>query len=150
MSTNLTTPFITDETVAMRLEQYVSFPHGLPGFAQLESFRLFKLEDSSDTPLFWEMQSLDDTTLSFILLPLPTGNIKVNASDFAAFSSEHGIDITTCQVYAITAFQKTANGKLSVQVNLRAPIVIDQLTGTGWQVILSPHYPLAQTIVELD
>ena len=123
----------------------INFPEGLPGFPECHTFVMDHLREGFYDPLQL-MISLDIPGLSFILYPHSNGHSLLSDSDYQEASKRCPNPKAT--VYSLVTVQEP-NGHLLLTANLKAPIVIDQQTGTAWQYVLSQS-PDQQFRVPLD
>ena len=111
----------------------LTFPDGLPGFPECQSFMVETLKEGFYAPL-QVMISLDLPGLSFILYPhtpdlslLPEQAYQEVKEQFQNMSPD---------IYSFVTVQEP-NGHLTLTANLKAPIVVDKNTGKAWQYILT-------------
>ncbi|OQP17252.1 flagellar assembly protein FliW [Geobacillus zalihae] len=118
-------------TVAVKEEDIIHFPHGLPGFTDEKRFVLLPL---ADTP-FVILQSVETPALGFVLI-----------EPFSYFPTyEIGLDDNTLEQLQITGEQDVALYVIltvadpfdDTTANLQAPIVINVHKRLGKQVILT-------------
>jgi flagellar assembly factor FliW len=97
----------------------IRFSQGIIGFEELRDFLI--IDDPDSDPFRW-LVSLDDPTLSFPLI------------DSSAVVPEYALSANTdVTVFLVSVLSENA-GECSV--NLRSPIVIENATRTGKQLIL--------------
>ena len=105
----------------------LNFPEGIIGFEECRKFIL--VDDESSTPLLW-LVSLDDADLSF-----PLVDPRIVAPEYDADRQVGGGKTVLSIVTLQSAFQEST-------INLRSPIVLDNGSQTGRQVILeNERYP---------
>lgn len=114
-------------TIEIDERKNITFPHGIPGFAERE-YAIVVIE--SHLPFFW-LQAISNPDLAFVLsdpfLFFPDYSPKISVPDktFLGISDE-------MMLYAITVVRE---GPV-VSLNLLAPLVINTKTNVGKQVIL--------------
>ncbi|GHU24672.1 flagellar assembly factor FliW [Spirochaetia bacterium] len=123
--------------------QRVNFPQGLVGF---ESYKNYVLLDA-DTPPFYWLQSLDTAELAFLVInPFlfrPDYEAHINNEEL----EDIGISIPE-KALVLAVVTISANGN-SVTANLQGPLIINQETHTGKQVVLSgPQWKTRHNILE--
>jgi flagellar assembly factor FliW len=131
-----TVSFGVPESVCVPAAALYAFPDALPGLPDSHRFALIASE--AYEPFCW-LQSLDEVHLCLPVLGLSS----VRAGDYvrraakAAGEQEEGL---AERMLLVTRYDEEAATFL---VNLMAPIIIDNSTGTGRQAILEgPDYPL--------
>lgn len=119
-------------------EQFVKFPHGIPGFPDEKTF-VYILHDAESPFSF--LQSSTEANLSFLLVdPFAFINdYEFVLEDEIAAKLDLSLE-NPPQVFLIaTVLDKMAN----MTVNLLAPIVMNRINRTGRQVILdNPEYSI--------
>jgi flagellar assembly factor FliW len=123
----------------------LEFPKGLLGIPLAQHFVLANFP-SEKMQQFKLLQCLDDTTLSFICLPLALENPILRREDALTASLELGIRPESLVILMIVCVHRTAEGtKLSV--NARAPVFIDAERKVGAQhVFTQDHYKVQHFI----
>jgi flagellar assembly factor FliW len=118
----------------------VSFPHGLPGFSQCQSFVVFAAEKGH----FQWLTSVEGPAASFLAVdPRRVDPSLRYALAPADLSRLHANDETPLLWLAIVLVEP--DGTLSV--NLRAPIVINPVVMVGYQVMPQRSlYPIRHVI----
>jgi flagellar assembly factor FliW len=108
-------------------QEIVSFPHGLPGFADCRSFVVFAA-DSAD---FQWLTSVEGPPASFLTVDprriVPTLRYTISAADLARLDATDDAALLWLAIVLVES-----DG--TVSVNLRAPIVINPATMIGYQV----------------
>ncbi|MBX3457323.1 MAG: flagellar assembly protein FliW [Candidatus Paracaedibacteraceae bacterium] len=126
-------------------EYRVIMPNGIIGFNDLKHYILSELNDP-----FWELTSVEDNTIKFIMMELPDltlGNISYEKADFTNILSAVDLGINDVKVYTIISIDSSDDGTKSMTVNMRAPFVYNPASYRGWQLVLAdPKYPIAQVI----
>lgn len=126
-------------------EDVVSFPEGILGFADKREFLLLQHRDGS--PFRW-LQSLDDPSLAFLVVP-PEEFIENYApviSDEDAASVGLSED-TPRLVYTIVTIPQGKPEEMTI--NLAGPIVINAISRVARQLVLqSEGYAVKQRILD--
>ncbi|MCL2840115.1 MAG: flagellar assembly protein FliW [Defluviitaleaceae bacterium] len=123
----------------------ITFPHGIPGFPNNHRYLLMSENDDEDT-YFW-LQSLDDGNIAFTLMNvykfLPDYDPKVDKEELEELGD---VTESPLEVFNIAVIPEYVR---QMRVNLRAPIVINNKTGLGKQVICTnDDYPIRCMIFE--
>ena len=123
----------------------IHFPQGIPGFPHCNRFLLMSENENEDT-FFW-LQSLDDGDVAFTLMNvydfLPDYDPRVEEEELEDLGE---VDGRALDIYNIAVIPEYAR---STRVNLKAPVVINETTGLGKQVICSnDEYPIRYMIFE--
>lgn len=120
-------------TVSFDAPAAVTFPAGLPGFAQRRRF--LPLEEVSHRPLIF-LQSLEDPQLCFLALPItavdPAYRLKMNSDDLALIGLERRPaleDDACCWVIIAVGEDRIPTA------NLLAPVVVNRATGLAVQAV---------------
>lgn len=122
-------------TVAVKEEDIIHFPHGLPGFADEKRFVLLPL---ADTP-FVILQSVETPALGFVLIEpfsyFPTYEFELDEATVEQLNIESERDVAVYVILTVAdPFHETT-------ANLQAPVVINVHKRLGKQVILTnPPY----------
>ncbi len=108
-----------------------SFPEGLYGFAEETEFAL--LEGKPDSPFLW-LQSTKDEHLAFILID-PRSLIsdytpRTVKADLEALGIE---SVDECRIFTIVTIPQNAPEEMTV--NLQGPVLLNEKSKTGRQVI---------------
>lgn len=111
----------------------IIFQEGLPGFPDCRNFILADLKREAYAPLKI-LLSEDKAGINFILYPHVNGHTLLDEADLQELKELSGANQN--QYYSIVTV-KEPNGHFSITANLRAPIVIDQTNGIGWQHVLN-------------
>ncbi|WP_060788342.1 flagellar assembly protein FliW [Geobacillus zalihae] len=118
-------------TVAVKEEDIIRFPHGLPGFADEKRFVLLPL---ADTP-FVILQSVETPALGFVLIEpfsyFPSYEFELDEATVEQLDIESERDVA---VYVILT---VADPFDNTTANLQAPVVINVRKRLGKQVILT-------------
>lgn len=126
-------------------EYRVIMPNGIIGFNDIKHYILSELNNP-----FWELMSVEDNTIKFIMMELPDltlGNISYEKTDFTNILSAVDLGINDVKVYTIISIDSNDGGTKSMTINMRAPFVYHPASYRGWQLVLAdPKYPIAQVI----
>lgn len=125
-------------------QKIISFPQGLPGFP--DSTRFLLMSEDPDEEMFFWLQSIDDGAVAFTLMDvykvLPDYDPQVDQDELAELGQVSG----TLEILNIVVIPDYVR---QMRVNLRAPIVINNDTGMGKQVICTnDDYPIRFMIFE--
>lgn len=128
------------ETIASRfgdisvdMDKAVVFPRGLLGMPDKFQFVLSAFPNPK-MQQFTLLQSLEDTALSFITLPLEMQNAIVAAEDIRAASSDLQIKEEDLAILLIVSVHRGME-QVKLSVNARAPLFIDAQRKTGVQYV---------------
>ncbi|WP_047758289.1 flagellar assembly protein FliW [Geobacillus sp. ZGt-1] len=118
-------------TVAVKEEDIIHFPHGLPGFADEKRFVLLPL---ADTP-FVILQSVEIPALGFVLIEpfsyFPSYEFELDEATVEQLNIESERDVAVYVILTVAdPFHETT-------ANLQAPVVINARKRFGKQVILT-------------
>jgi flagellar assembly factor FliW len=121
------------------LDKTLNFPFGIKGFENFKRFVL--LRSTPNEKPFFNLQSLDDTNLTFTVLEphalVPDYKANVKDTDLIPIGSPNSNEVG---VLVVTKVQQTESG-FQVEANLRAPIVINLAKKTATQVVLDDSHP---------
>lgn len=118
-----------------------TFPDALPGLPDTHRYAL--IHDAAFAPLRW-LQSLEELSVCLPVLALAALPIEGYAAHVARAADEETDEELPGRILLVTRYDGAAEAFL---VNLLAPLVLDQASGTGRQVILEGHqYPLRQPL----
>ena len=117
-------------------EHKLEMPKGPFGFA---GYTQFALADVPNQPAsqFCILQSLEDASVSFIVLPLAADNAWIDRRDFESACAGYCFDPTTSGLLLITTMRRGADGQIQTTVNLKAPIVFDTAHQLARQVVFT-------------
>ncbi len=128
----------------------VRMPRGLMGFASLRDFALAALPEARHAG-FRVLQSLEDPSLSFIVLPGEAAPGAIAREDVVEGLRALGIEEADGAVLLIVSVRRTPSGENSVSVNLRAPVMVDVKNRKAWQhVLANQSYPVRQDLAALS
>ena len=134
-------------------DEVITFPDGLPGFAGMHKMALIGggtlpgVESDADHHMLYWIQDTVDPDLAFLtLVPwgvYPDYDIDIDPADV------EGADPDDLCVLSIVTVRRE-DGGVRMTSNLLAPVVINTVTQTGRQLILSDaswpvHAPLAES-----
>ncbi len=109
------------------------FEHGLLG---MPDSRLFALTDFPNPKLgnFKLLQSLEDKTLSFIILPVMMDNGIIARDDLEKAAADTGIELKDMTTFLIVSVHRTPS-ETKLSVNARAPLLIDASNRSAMQYV---------------
>lgn len=144
-SASITTRF---GDLAIDPEKMITFDRGLYG---LEHHRRFLLTNVPDWPDFFKLlQSIDDPSLSLIVLPLESGDGPIDPADLQDACTNIGYDPTATAAIGIVTMRDDNNNQVFT-VNLKAPVLIDCQHRLGRQhVFASEKYALRHPLQAHD
>jgi flagellar assembly factor FliW len=124
-------------------DRVLAFPDALPGFAEAHRFVLVEVEDNE---VFYWLQSADDPALAFLCANpwpfYPDYAPEVPDDDQSALELESAED---AMVLCILTVHREEN---YITANLLGPIVVNQRTRVGRQVVLfGDEYPVQAPLV---
>ncbi|MHA1538481.1 MAG: flagellar assembly protein FliW [Alphaproteobacteria bacterium] len=126
-------------------DQVIRFPTGLLGFGGVSEFGIGDLPDPAYGN-FKLMKSLDDSGLSFLVLPLEALPDHIHEDDLKQAREALAIDPEDASVMLIVTVHK-GEEKATLTVNLRAPVLIDTKLRTAVQHVLpNAAYPIRHEI----
>lgn len=126
-------------TIQVNRKNTVNFPYGIAGIPDGKSYTIAELPQDYQQrlPGFRVLQSMEDTNLSFIVLPLGVDNILLDKKDLQEGCHAMEIDPKNLMVLLITSVHRSidpnADSKLSV--NTKAPILVDAQNKVAAQYI---------------
>jgi len=123
----------------------IKFPHGIPGFPDDTNFLLMSENENEET-FFW-LQSIDNGEVAFTLMDvyksLPDYDPQVDAEELKELGEMPEGSLVIYNIVVIPDYLR------QMRVNLRAPVVINNVTGLGKQVICAnDDYPIRYMIFE--
>lgn len=110
--------------VSVNLEKSIFFPKGLLGMPEFKDFAVTELPNPKMAK-FKLLQSLNDSQLSFLVLPYDAASALISKEDIEECKIVNKISDNDLVVLFILTVQNTPDGKTKVTANLRAPIVVD-------------------------
>ena len=125
-------------------EKFLQFPDGLPGFPGSQRFTLVPVPEND---VFLWLQSVDDPALAFLCtVPwpfFPDYEPELPDVDQDALAIADAADAMVLCMLTVRREER------SVTANLLGPLVINQRTRTGRQVVLADSdYPLRAPLVD--
>lgn len=114
--------------------QAIDMPRGMMGFPENKVFALTSVPDPR-VENFLLLQSLTDSGLSFLTLPLSLENGIIAFRDIEAARQDLGIASENFAAIVIVSV-RNIGGNAQTSVNLRAPVFLDAAARTGWQYVL--------------
>ena len=125
-------------------EKILAFPDGLPGFPEARRFTLVPVPEND---VFLWLQAVDDPALAFLCtVPwpfFPDYEPELPDVDEEALALADAGDAMVLCMLTVRREERT------VTANLLGPVVINQRTRTGRQVVLADsQYPLRAPLVE--
>lgn len=141
-----TIPMIDENPFELR----VIMPQGIIGFNDIHHYTLTPLTPDTEESLFWELKSVEEPVVSFILMSFKhfaRNDPIIAGSDLVTAIKPLKVDLNDCEVYLIIAIEQDNSGKNVVTANLRAPFILHPETHNAWQVVLlDTKYPIAKVI----
>lgn len=130
-------------------EQSLFMPRGVLGFAEHRNFGLVHLPNKFIDQLML-LQSLDGAETSFLVLPLAIDGGIIEQDDLEAACGTMKIAPENA-VFTVIVTIRDVGGQPQISVNLRAPIVFDSETRTGWQYVLpNSKYAVRHVLAATD
>lgn len=120
-------------------DRLLSFPQGLPGFPDA---RRFALVDGRDTGVFYWLQSVDDAALAF-LCAVPWAFFPDYALDLSD-DEEAALELASADQAMVLSILTVHREEQRITANLLGPVVVNQVTRTGRQVVLAGADDLLQ------
>lgn len=123
----------------------VEMPRGMMGFAEHKEFGLAQLPDAG-LPSVMLLQSLTDSELSFLVVPLDLQLNLIDPADIDAAREELSIMVEHLAVLMVVSVRDIGD-EAQVSVNLRAPIFVDIDKQNAWQYVMpNGRYPIRHVI----
>tara|TARA_R110000787_G_scaffold103195_1_gene209588 strand:- start:119 stop:655 length:537 start_codon:yes stop_codon:yes gene_type:complete len=129
-------------------DQALFMPRGVLGFAEHKNFGLAYLPNKFIDQLML-LQSLNDAGTSFLVLPVGIDSGIIEPRDLHGACNTMEIEPEDA-VIALIVTVRDAGGQPQVTVNLRAPIVLDTNSRTGWQYVLPNSKYSVRHLLNLD
>ncbi len=131
--------------ISVDADRLVDVQGGLLGFPGRRKFALAPIPDER-LDRFMLLQSIEDSALSFIVVPLAADAGLVEAADIAEVCATTGTDEQDALIVLIVTVRK-AEGGIRMTANLRAPVVVDTRRLVARQCIFSnSRYPIQQAL----
>ncbi len=121
--------------MAFERDNAMYLPRGLFGYADHHNFGLADLPDPK-LEQFKMMQSLTDPDLSFIVAPLAMDGDTIDGADIDSACEILSVARENAAILLIVATRKIGM-ETQISVNLRAPVIVDVISQTGWQHVLN-------------
>ncbi len=129
--------------------QAIAMPRGMMGFPENKVFALTSVPDPR-IENFLLLQSLTDSGLSFLTLPLSLENGIIAFRDIEVARQDLGIASEDFAAIVIVSI-RNVGGAAQTSVNLRAPVFLDARARTGWQYVLpNGGYNVRHVLTSLD
>ena len=129
--------------------QSIAMPRGMMGFPEDKTFALTSVPDPRIAN-FMLFQSLSDSALSFLTLPLSLENGVHDVNDIEAARQDLGIATEDFAAIGIVSI-RNLGGKAQTSVNLRAPVFLDARNRTAWQYVMpNAAYNVRHALTSLD
>ena len=117
----------------------VFFPRGLLGMPDKARFVVASFPNAK-MQQFTLLQSLDDTSVSFITLPLEMRNAIIAYPDLKAACNDLQIDESQAAILLIVSVHRQLD-QVKLSVNARAPLLLNAATRSGAQYVFhQDHY----------
>jgi len=128
--------------IEVNQEEFLTFPEGLLGFSHLKTFTL--LESPDVRPFVW-LQSIEDTSLAFVvvdpLLLLENYQVQVHPEDIEDLELPDPGDAKVLAIVVVPSDPRMAT------MNLKGPLVINPANRRGKQIVLpDPRYSTRERI----
>ena len=120
----------------------ITMPAGLIGYNESQTFALVDLQDSGKQAFRW-LQCLEQRELGFYVLPAAVqGDDYANAGfeDLAKAATDLGMDIAETTILLVIRVMTDDRKAVSLDVNLKAPILVDMGKRIAAQVQTSDDY----------
>ncbi len=122
--------------VEVDLAEALAFPRGLLGLPDRQRY-VVSVFPENKMPQFKLLQSLDDYTLSFIVLPLMLENPIIAREDLIIAAQDIGVALADLEMALVVSVYRSAEA-LRITVNARAPLLMDKRHKQGLQYVF-PH-----------
>ncbi|MGF1474010.1 MAG: flagellar assembly protein FliW [Geminicoccaceae bacterium] len=137
----LQTPF---GEVAYDPDLTLIMPSGMPGFAGAQRFVICDLPGVEVNLKLYKCLDADDINL--LVMPLPANAPLIDRSDLEDARTALAIDQAAFATLLVVTLGRE-DGNLQINVNLRAPVLIDADRQEAFQVVLSnPNYPMRHPV----
>ena len=133
--------------VTVAANTLLHFPRGMVGLPEAQRF-VFLHDEGNLSPVFW-MQSVDDPALAFLVCEpapfFPDYEIQLEEADQKLLGIRTENDALVCVILVVPEDPK------KVTANLRGPVVINTLTRTGLQLVLTgDDYPVKAPLISKE
>ena len=124
-------------------DRVLSFPDGLPGFAEAHGFVLVDVTDNEE---FYWLQSADDPSLAFLCAnPWP---FYPDYAPEVPDDDQSALELDTAEDAMVLTILTVHREENLVTANLLGPVVVNQRTRMGRQVVLfGDEYPVQAPLV---
>lgn len=123
-------------TFEVELGKTITMRQGLVGFAHLRRFALLDVPGAEQGG-FKLFQSLDDTGVSFIVVPLGEDSGAIEQADLDAACEMYDVPRANAAFLLIATVRRDDAGGAVTTVNLKAPLLVDTEERSARQVIFS-------------
>jgi flagellar assembly factor FliW len=117
----------------------ITFVRPMPGFESLSTFALVTLGDDEETPVVYELRSLEQPEIRFLVAVagafFPEYEISLDDATCAELSLTEASDALVLTV--LSSGSSTGGDDEQLNANLLAPVVINGRTRSAAQIILS-------------
>lgn len=143
-SANSASPVTEEETVILQNkfgafrfepETFITFQQGLIGLTEYTRFALATIPNGGEKNNFRLLQSLEEGSLSFVVLPTTAANSLLEAQDVDSICSNFGIAKDDLVLMHIVTM-RSMFGKVQMTLNVKAPIVVDASKRTATQYVM--------------
>lgn len=133
--------------VEIRKDNAIYFPHGLLGLQPKLHFGLVDMPQKN-MGQFKLLQCLNDSTLSFVVLPLDMDNTLIAREDLMETCEVLNVKAENLLTLLIVSVQRSPEGN-KVTANVRAPVIIDVADKAAIQFVF-PHskYEICHTLAK--
>ena len=122
--------------LTIKPEHKLEMPQGPFGFADYTQFALADVPNQAASQ-FRILQSLEDSGVSFIVLPAAADNEWIAAADFESACAGYCFNPATSGLLLIATMRRDPGGQVQATVNLKAPIVLDTAHQLARQVVFT-------------
>ena len=113
-------------------ERVLDFPEGLPGFREARRFVMVEVPEND---VFFWLQSLDDPSLAFLCtVPWP---FFPDYEPELPETDQEALELTEASDAMVLCLLTVRREEQEVTANLLGPLVVNQRTRTGRQVVLA-------------
>ncbi len=129
--------------------QAIAMPRGMMGFPANKVYALTGVPDPK-VRNFMLLQSLTDSGLSFLTLPLSLESGIIDFADLEAARRDLGVASDDFAAIVIVSI-RNVGGTAQTSVNLRAPVFLDARHRTGWQYVMpNGAYQVRHVLTSLE
>jgi flagellar assembly factor FliW len=124
----------------------IEMPKGPHGFAGLRRYALLTIP-GAEQGNFRLLQSIDDASVGFVVLPLSLAGGVVAQDDVEQALADLAVPRASAVFLLLVTLRRGEDGQTAMTANLRAPIVVDSDRRTARQYIFAnPDYPMRMPI----